>query len=119
MRTIRTKFGGRCRICKQKVEVGAEVLWEQGVGITHESCHNRQVAEGLVRMETSAAIAQRHAEDYPETQQKRRDDSEVAKGEADARRYHAEVAIYGQGLADKFAQDDWMRDYNAGEAYTG
>ncbi len=35
---LKNKDESKCSICKEKIEVGKEILWKKGAGIKHKSC---------------------------------------------------------------------------------
>jgi len=87
---IRARYAGHCRDCGEEFGIGELVAWlGRGRGVRCRVCQ-------------------------PLT----RDDQEYALGVADARRYQAEKAIFGERLADRFAaEDEFNRYWKNGEDY--
>jgi hypothetical protein len=91
MKTIVAKYASDCKGCGGEVKKGDRVKWEKGRGVYHLSCAPSHDPKA---------------------------DREYWEGRAEANRYIAEKAIYGEALADKFAaMDEWNRYWKHGEDY--
>jgi hypothetical protein len=42
---FKSKYTGRCYLCKKEIEVGEMIWWEQGLNPEHEACHKQDEAD--------------------------------------------------------------------------
>lgn len=77
--TIRAKFAGTCRICAERINVGAEIEWEKGKGAMHIECKDKTP---VVSADTDlSALAKQHGYELLGEARIRHYTERVTKGE--------------------------------------
>ena len=104
------RYAGRCPGCKGSINVGDRITGVSG-RYRHERCSRpASLGRDLARRPDYDYAGHLHHLDH--------DEVEYAQGLADGERYHAEKAVYGAALADRFAaQDEFNRYWKNGEDY--
>ena len=107
-RTITAKYPGTCRHCGEPFEAGDRVRWARGEGTHHldGDCPDPKAPD--------------HGDDYDDDYEDRmaaRADAEYEAGIADAKRYQADRAMFGDELAERFEMDREMAAWNRGDDY--
>jgi hypothetical protein len=87
IKTITTKFEGKCVVCSAEIPIGSRAVWIRRGEIAHIPCHYH------------------------------RDDPEYLAGVADANRRKMEREVYGPALAEQFEIEDEMARWNRGEEW--
>ena len=138
-RRMDARFRGECVVCGERIKKGERIAFDGDAA--HDECAVERYDErgdllslfdlGAERRRAEAAEARAQAEyeaspdgilDRIEREAAEREraamDAEYEAGVADAERYLAEKAIYGEALADAFAaEDEFNRYWKYGEDY--
>jgi hypothetical protein len=102
MKRMKAKYGGRCRECGERIEVGDEILWGRGEGARHLNCP----VEPEPEYDDSADAA----EAYYADQERAREDAEYNRGRMEAEQYLMNKRLYGSELAEQWEMEREMRD---------
>jgi hypothetical protein len=94
MRTINSKFAGKCVHCEQGVARGEQVWWGRGEGVVHLDCKGAWDDYG-----------ERQADQHERLMQ----DPEYAQGARDAEDYRFNKQFFGEDYANAVEN---QRDFN-------
>lgn len=103
MKTMVSKYPGKCRACGYPFAAGSQIKWGAGVTL-HANCQTAFEAQDR----------DHEAPDW-ETVQRRRDAYEYQLGRAQGEVRQAERRLYGAEMVEQFDLQDELNAYNRGD----